>query len=96
MQGDTIDEDIAKIVPKPKGGTVGAARANDPRFGSKDVSEYVTGEGRNKWMELVDEAPDVFEDIYKASKKLVGKGLSALQVFDPGDIVIVELSLIHI
>mgnify|MGYP003624880016 FL=1 len=90
MQGDTIDEDIAKIVPKPKGGTVGAARVNDPRFGSKDVSEYVTGEGRNKWMELVDEAPEVFEDIYKASKKLVGRGLSALQVFDPGDIVIVE------
>ncbi len=90
MQGDTIDEDIAKIVPRTEGGTVGAAKANDPRFGSKDVSEYVTDEGRNKWMELVDEAPEVFEDIYKASKKLVGKGLSALQVFDPGDIVIVE------
>ncbi len=90
MQGDNIDEDIAKIVPRTEGGTVGAAKANDPRFGSKDVSEYVTDEGRNKWMELVDEAPEVFEDIYKASKKLVGKGLSALQVFDPGDIVIVE------
>ena len=90
MQGDTIDEDIAKIVPRTEGGTVGAAKANDPRFGSKDVSEYVTDEGRNKWMELVDETPEVFEDIYKASKKLVGRGLSALQIFDPGDIVIVE------
>lgn len=59
---------------------------------AKTGENLITPEGFKAYSRVVNNAPEVANQIYNQSKKAVGKllrgGLRGLQVFDPGDIVI--------